>query len=66
MLPVFMNLLRRFYRMRAGARSAQRSGQVKDICMEMQIGGDGLECCEALAELLALCQAVLVGGLVND
>ena len=25
MLPVFMNLLRRFYGMRAGARSAQRS-----------------------------------------
>ena len=25
-----------------------------------------LESCEALAELLALCQAVLVGGLVND
>ena len=24
--------------------------------MEMQIWGDDLECCEALAELLALCQ----------
>ena len=34
--------------------------------MEMQIWGDDLECCEALAELLALCQRIVVRGLVDD